>query len=60
MSMVRVVLCKVVRVSQSPMNAQRWALDLACGHEEWVTRKRKPTMSMLPCSKCKEKGGAKP
>lgn len=33
---------KVLRATRSPMNASRWCLDLACGHEQWITSQRKP------------------
>ena len=33
---------KVLRVKQSPLNKLEWHCDLACGHSEWVTSKRKP------------------
>jgi hypothetical protein len=47
---------KVERVDQSPMNAQRWVLELSCGHEEWVTSKRRPTSKTVNCSRCKQSG----
>ena len=33
---------KVLQAVQSPMNAQRWSVDLECGHECWVTSTRLP------------------
>ena len=33
---------KVLRAKQSPLNKLQWDCDLACGHSEWVTAKRKP------------------
>lgn len=45
----------VIRVTQSPMNALRWCLDLSCGHEVWVTGKRKPTAKTAQCEKCEKK-----
>lgn len=52
---------KVVRITQSPMNATRWCLELECGHDNWVTAKRRPTTQAVPCSRCGEaeetKGG---
>lgn len=33
---------KVLRATMSPMNPQRWCLDLECGHEEWVTGTKAP------------------
>lgn len=43
----------VTRVTQSPMNALRWVLDLACGHEVYATSKRRPTRKKAACEKCK-------
>ena len=42
----------VTRIDQSPMNAQRWCLQLSCGHEEWLTAKRKPKKEKFRCSRC--------
>jgi hypothetical protein len=42
----------VTRVTQSPMNALRWVLDLACGHEAFVTSKSKPRRTKAKCEKC--------
>lgn len=44
---------QVVRVDQSPMNPVRWCLGLDCGHEEYVTAKRRPVRSSHPCGACK-------
>jgi predicted aminopeptidase len=46
----------VLRVDRSPMNGRRWALTLACGHEEWITSARKPTRKTARCSKCASTG----
>lgn len=35
---------RVRRVTQSPLNPLRWALDLECGHELWVTQKKRPAL----------------
>ena len=51
----KVARCRVVRVTQSPMNAQRWLLDLECGHEVWVTRRGRPTAKYANCEKCTER-----
>jgi hypothetical protein len=40
----------VVRVTQSPVNPQKWCLDLSCGHEKWVRGKRKPSKRVVPCN----------
>lgn len=42
----------VVQVSQSPMNARRWLLRLACGHEFWMTSVRRPKMVAARCQVC--------
>jgi len=47
-------LRKVWRATQSPMNAKRWALDLECGHEVWVTANRRPTRQKIRCDRCLE------
>jgi hypothetical protein len=46
----------VVRVTQSPMNPKRWALDLSCGHEVWVTARTKPSRKTELCGRCRELG----
>lgn len=42
----------VLRVTQSPMNAKRWALELSCGHDAWVTRGSRPQLQRMYCDKC--------
>jgi len=49
---VKVPKSRVESVKQSPMNEGRWCLQLDCGHDEWVTAKRRPTRTTAPCSKC--------
>lgn len=39
---------KVIRASQSPLNKLQWLCELDCGHEQWVTSKRKPRV--VECS----------
>lgn len=41
---------KVLRIVQSPMNPQRWCLELDCGHEEWVTAKARPKRTYTNCN----------
>ena len=43
---------KFSRVTRSPLNPVRWALDLECGHEVWVTSQRKPARKIAPCEAC--------
>lgn len=43
---------RVVRVKQSPLNVQRWNLDLECGHEVWVTSKSRPARKQATCPEC--------
>jgi hypothetical protein len=40
---------EVLRVTLSPLNNRRWCLGLACGHELWVTAKRRPTRRTAVC-----------
>ena len=42
----------VVRATQSPMNARQWCLDLSCGHEVWITSKRRPNIQYWVCGEC--------
>ena len=42
----------VIRVTQSPMNAKRWCLELSCGHELWVTSGARPTGKTKRCPTC--------
>lgn len=46
---------RIESVKQSPMNALRWCCQLDCGHDEWVTAKRRPTRKTIKCSKCADK-----
>lgn len=50
----------VQRVDRSPMNPYRWCLELSCGHEVWVTAKRKPTRMKAVCPECKEPRAPQP
>lgn len=43
---------RVERVTQSPMNPLRWSLDLACGHEAWITSKSRPKRKHQVCERC--------
>ncbi len=52
MSPVAKVMVEVVGVTQSPMNAARWVLDLACRHELWVTARSKPRAKKARCTNC--------
>ena len=42
----------ILRITQSPMNPSRWALDLECGHEAWMTAKSRPTRKFYSCLEC--------
>jgi hypothetical protein len=46
---------RIESVKQSPMNGQRWCLQLDCGHDEWVTAKSRPTRQSIRCSRCADK-----
>ena len=43
---------EVVRITQSPLNRVRWCLDLACGHETWITATRRPKQRVAACLTC--------
>lgn len=38
----------------SPLNPKQWNVSLECGHDIWVTTKRKPRMKSAYCIKCSE------
>jgi hypothetical protein len=44
----------VVSAKRSPLNPTRWCCTLQCGHDAWVTSKRKPKVKLLDCQRCKE------
>jgi hypothetical protein len=43
---------RVLRVDQSRMNPNRWCLELECGHEVWITAKKRPTRQRINCPTC--------
>lgn len=43
----------VIRADRSPLNRQRWLLQLECGHEEWITSKSRPQRQTMTCQTCK-------
>ena len=43
---------KVVKVTQSPLNALRWCLQLDCGHEIWITSRKRPKRAREGCERC--------
>lgn len=47
--MTGTIIANVLRVTQSPMNAKRWCLDLDCGHEVWITAGKRPTRQTMKC-----------
>ena len=49
---------RVESVKQSPLNERRWCLQLDCGHDTWVTAKRRPTAKTARCPKCDAKAFA--
>lgn len=51
------VMVSVLYVTQSPMNKQQWLLQLACGHDVWVTSKGKPKRKDIDCTKCGDRYG---
>jgi len=48
---------QVMRVDCSPLNPKQWCLTLECGHEMWVTSKRRPTRRKVVCVECKMQYG---
>ena len=50
----------VTRGTRSPMNALRWVLDLACGHEVFVTSKSRPRRAKAKCERCERSPLAEP
>jgi len=44
----------VVSAKQSPLRPTRWCCTLQCGHDVWVTSKRKPRVKLLACERCRE------
>ena len=44
---------QILRIDQSPMNPKRWCLELACGHEAWITTVRRPTRKSAVCYDCR-------
>lgn len=55
MTIICMVNAKAVRVDQSPMNKERWCILYECGHEVWVTAKRKPGIKKRICQECDKK-----
>ena len=56
-----ILASRIESVKQSPLNPHRWCCQLDCGHDQWVTARRRPTRRTLVCSRCREKaqGGEK-
>jgi hypothetical protein len=48
-------LVRINRIDQSPTNVLRWCLELACGHEAWVTARRRPQRSTCRCPQCDQR-----
>lgn len=47
-----VVMRRVVAATQSPVNEGRWLVEMECGHEKWVTAKKRPrSVECGPCTK---------
>ena len=43
---------KVISATRSPLNSQKWLLELECGHDKWVSCKSKPTRKTQYCADC--------
>jgi hypothetical protein len=53
MTVSKHVRVSILRVTQSPMNALRWVLDLSGGHEAWITQKMRPRLGKsVHCAVC--------
>lgn len=44
-------MSEIIRATQSPLNLQRWCVDLSCGHEMWITSKCRPKRN-VSCDEC--------
>jgi hypothetical protein len=42
----------VRRIRQSPMNERVWNVEMECGHDQYITRARRPTCTTLVCNDC--------
>lgn len=42
----------VLSAKVSPLNPRQWNCSLDCGHDVWVTSKRRPTRKRLRCPRC--------
>lgn len=48
-----IVKSPITHVARSPVNPQRWLLELACGHQRWITQRRRPSLRRaLLCPIC--------
>ena len=43
---------RIESIKQSPLNAMRWCCQLDCGHDQWITARRRPTRQHLVCYTC--------
>lgn len=43
---------RIETVKQSPLNPKQWCCQLDCGHDQWITAKRRPTRHTLLCDRC--------
>jgi hypothetical protein len=46
-------LSRIVKATQSPMNARRWLVELECGHETWITSHVRPRRQ-VSCDECRK------
>lgn len=49
----------VLRITRSPLNKAKWCLDLACGHEQWITSNETPRKTTMHCRTCEAAEEAK-
>lgn len=52
MSDTKIPPSRIESVKVSPLNPLRWCLQLDCGHDTWVTAKRRPTRQTIRCPRC--------
>jgi hypothetical protein len=51
------IMRMVVAVRQSPLNPAQWCCDLDCGHDVWVSAKRRPMKKIIACDRCTQAAG---
>ena len=44
---------RVESIKQSSLVQVMWCCQLDCGHDQWISGKRRPTRKTLVCNKCR-------